>query len=85
MNWSSGQHLVLNNDCFTVGTLAPMNFIMLEISITLELNHSASPITAMNFHAGLSQTKMELEATLRARDTATAHKFLNQLFGRLIV
>lgn len=43
-----------DNDCMTTGTLTPMPYVSFEMAddvgnITLELNHSASPITAMNF------------------------------------
>ena len=62
-----------DNDCFTVGTLAPMNFIMLEMegglgNITLELNHSASPITAMNF---------QLLATMGCYDSTIFHRVID--------
>ena len=62
-----------DNDCFTTGTLAPMDFIMLEMegglgNITLELNHSASPITSMNF---------QLLATMGCYDNTIFHRVID--------
>ena len=62
-----------DNDCITTGTMTPMPFVMLEMSgnhgnITLELNHSESPITAMNF---------QLLAAMGCLDNTTFHRVID--------
>ena len=62
-----------DNDCFTIGTLAPAEFVVFEMgedlgNITLELNHSESPITAMNF---------QLLATMGCYDNTIFHRVID--------
>ena len=61
------------NGCFTIGTLPTMDFIVLEMdnpfgNITLKLNHSESPISAMNF---------QLLAAMGCLDNTTFHRVID--------
>ena len=62
-----------DNDCVTIGTLPPMEYVVFEMggnlgNITLELNHSESPITAMNF---------QLLATMGCYDDTVFHRVID--------
>jgi cyclophilin family peptidyl-prolyl cis-trans isomerase len=62
-----------DNDCVTTGTLTPEEFVVFEVggnlgNITLELNHSASPFTAMNF---------QLLATMGCYDHTIFHRVID--------
>ena len=62
-----------DNDCVTIGTLPPMDYVVFEMggnlgNITLELNHSESPTTAMNF---------QLLATMGCYDNTIFHRVID--------